>query len=144
VFTRVVRCFPFTCTRATRRENARPGQGSSGCDTTHDTTFPAVPRRLPRGKPGVEWPNSGVKLGLRHKQRQHEIGLTSSPPEVLENMVELVGIEPTTSSLRCALPLPTFDLSTAYSQTNQKTARLFKTYLGHLAKTAHTGDSHGY
>jgi hypothetical protein len=24
---------------------------------------------------------------------QHEIGLTSSPPEVLENMVELVGIE---------------------------------------------------
>src|ERR1700674_2060895 len=33
--------------------------------------FPVVPRRLPRGKPGVEWPNSGVKLGLRHKQRHN-------------------------------------------------------------------------
>ena len=57
------RLFPFICTRATRSENARHGQGSSACDTTHDTTFPAVPRRLPRGKPGVEGPNSGVKLG---------------------------------------------------------------------------------
>src|ERR1700675_1530760 len=33
--------------------------------------FPAVPRRLPRGKPGMEWPNSGVKLRLRHKQRHN-------------------------------------------------------------------------
>jgi hypothetical protein len=42
--------FPFTSTRATRRENARHGQGSRDYDTTHDTTFPAAPRRLPRGK----------------------------------------------------------------------------------------------
>src|ERR1700730_2000325 len=63
--------FPLRLYRSDTTRECPKAQGSSGCDTTHDTTFPAVPRRLPRGKTGVEWPNSGVKLGLRHKQRHN-------------------------------------------------------------------------
>jgi hypothetical protein len=67
---------PFTCTRATRRENARRGRGSRG----YDTTFPLCRASRLGGKPRV-----GSLI-------QVEIGLTPSLRKVLENLVELVGI----------------------------------------------------
>src|SRR6266446_6901773 len=92
---------PSTCTRAARRENARRGVPTRGEDrgvTTQVRTqlFPLCPRRSPRAASG--WPNSEGKLGLR--QTQYRIGLRPLAQEVLGNLVELVGIEPTTSSLR--------------------------------------------
>ena len=80
---------------------------------------------------------------IRHKQRHKAGCCRNCPPQVVENMVELVGIEPTTSSLRTT-PM-TYLCSFNNLQPNEpKNCRRFQDVFGTSRKTAHTGDSHGY
>jgi hypothetical protein len=59
--------------------------------------------------------------------------------QVIEKMVELVGIEPTTSSLRTMMPtMPSYFNSTTCGRTNQKNTMFFKTYVRRGYKT-HAG-----